>query len=80
MAKVGFELNRDGVRQLMHSAEMLSICTGYARSIAKNAGEGYEVDPYPHGKTRVNVGVKAASPKAVKDCLRNNTLLKAVHR
>lgn len=80
MAKVGFELNRDGVKQLLQSAEMLNICTEYARTVAKNAGEGYEIDPYPSGKTRVNVGVKAASPKAVKDCFQNNTLLKAVHR
>lgn len=80
MAKVKFELNREGVGELLRSAEMLGVCKQYAEQIKSRCGEGYIVDPYPGGKTRVNVAVKAESPKAVHDCLKNNTLLKAVHK
>ena len=79
MAKFQFELDEAGVRELLKSPEMLEVCKGLANDIVSRLGDGYEVDPFPGGKNRVNVGVRAASKKAFQDCLKNNTLLKAVH-
>ena len=75
--KFHFELDSDGVRQLLKSAEMRSVCQNHANRIAGRAGEGYEVDTYS-GRTRVNASVYAATDKAYRDNLKNNTLLKAV--
>lgn len=78
MAKVKFKLNRKGVRELLQSQEMLNLMTDYANGIQQRAGDGYEVTTYGPGKTRVNASVRAATRKAIKDTLENNTLLKAV--
>lgn len=78
MAKVlHVELNEAGVRELLQSSEMMSICKGHADRIAARAGSGYEVTTYT-GRTRVNASVHAATDKAARDNLKNNTLLKAV--
>lgn len=77
MAKVKFQLNRAGVRELLRSGEMMGICQEYAQGIQNRAGDGYEADTYI-GKNRVNAMVYAATQKAKRDNLENNTLLKAV--
>lgn len=77
MADFRVELNSDGVRELLQSSEMASICQSLAQGIAGRAGTGYEVSVYT-GKTRVNASVHAATEEAWKDNLKNNTLLKAV--
>lgn len=77
MGKVKIELNSEGVRELLKSSEMRSVCEGLANQIAKRAGDGYEVTTYT-GKTRVNASVHIATEKAMRDNLKNNTLLKAV--
>lgn len=72
-----FELNREGVRQLMQSSEMLDICLEHARATATAAGEGYEVSTHV-GRSRVNASVKAETAEARQDNYNNNTLLKAL--
>lgn len=71
------ELNREGVRELLRSAEMAAVCKCHADRIAARAGSGYEVTTYT-GKNRVNASVHAATEEAYRDNLKNNTLLKAV--
>jgi len=78
MAKVKFKMDRKGVRELLQSQEMLNVVTEYANGIQQRAGDGYEVTTYAPGKTRVNASVHAATRKAIRDTLENNTLLKAV--
>jgi 23S rRNA A2030 N6-methylase RlmJ len=74
-----FKLNRDGVRELMQSADAMGVVREYADQIRNRAGDGYEVSEYV-GKTRVNASVYAATEEARKDNLENNTLLRAVGR
>ena len=75
--KFTFELNPAGVRELLRSAEMKSVCQSHAQKIAARAGTGYEVDTYT-GSNRVNASVSTATAEAYRDNLKNNTLLKAV--
>lgn len=77
MANVKFELNRDGVMELMQSAEMMAVVKSYADRALGSLGSGYEVTTLV-GKTRVNAEVKAVTYKAKKDNLENNTILKAL--
>lgn len=72
-----FELNKAGVKELMQSAEMMSICKQYADSAQSRLGEGYEVTTHV-GKTRVNAQIAAATYQARKDNAKNNTILKAI--
>ena len=77
MAKVEIELNSEGVKELLQSAEMMAICQEHANAIAGRAGNGYGVSTYT-GRTRVNASVYCATEEAYRDNLKNNTLLKAV--
>lgn len=77
MAKFHIELNREGVRELLQSAEMMQICQSHAQAIANRAGNGYAVTTYT-GRTRVNASVAVVTEEAMRDNLKNNTLLKAV--
>lgn len=77
MAKLKFELNRDGVRNLLRSKEMMDICSEYANNALGRLGDGYEVSTYS-GKNRVNAEVYAETYAAKKENLKSNTILKAV--
>lgn len=77
MAKVKFELNRQGVRELMKSKEMMDICSEYANNALARLGDGYEVNTYS-GQNRVNAEVYAQSFAAKRENLKSNTILKAV--
>lgn len=77
MSKVRIKLNRAGVGQLLKSAEMQSVLSERATAIRQRAGAGYEQDVHV-GKTRANAMVKATTHKAMRDNMKNNTLLKAV--
>ena len=77
MSKVKFELNKSGVRDLLRSNEMMSVCVDYANKVQGRAGDGYEVSTYV-GANRVNASVSAATYEARKDNHENNTLLKAL--
>lgn len=74
---IKFELNQAGVRELMQSSEMMTICKGYADKARAQLGEGYKVDTYT-GKTRVNVSVSAQTYSARLENSENNSILKAV--
>lgn len=77
MDKYRIELNSEGVRELLQSGEMMAVCRSLADGIAGRAGTGYQVTTYT-GKTRVNASVMAVTEEAMRDNLKNNTLLKAV--
>lgn len=78
MAKhVEVELNRDGVRELMQSKEMLAICKGLAYDAAARCGSGFSVNTYK-GKTRVNAEVFAETHSARRENMKHNTILKAL--
>ena len=79
MSKMEFKLNRAGVRALMQSEEMQAVLTDDASGIQNRCGDGYVQDIYI-GKTRANAQITAKSFKAKRDNLKNNTLLKAVHK
>lgn len=68
-------LNREGVRQLLLSDEMMSACREAAAGIQNNYGKRTTLDEYK-GVNRVNVSVIADYGEASK----NNELLKAVHK
>ncbi len=77
MSKVKFELNRQGVAQLMKSGAMQSILKSEASSIKSKAGTGYQQDVYV-GKNRANARVWADTNDAIEDNSTRNTLLKSV--
>lgn len=77
MAKVKFQLNRSGVRELLKSSEMMSVCQKYANNALSRLGPGYEVTTYS-GKNRVNAEVAAVTYAARKENAENNSILKAV--
>lgn len=75
MAKMRFELNREGVAALMRSGEMQSVLVSHANGIRNRAGDGYDVHVGPR---RANVSVMTGTDAAARDNMDNNTLLKAV--
>lgn len=77
MAKVKFELNRNGVRELLRSPEMMAVCQDYANRALGSLGDGYEVSTMT-GRNRVNAEVRAETFAARKGNLENNTILKAL--
>ena len=72
--KVKVVLDREGVRQLLLSDEMMSICYEAAKGIQNNYEGHTMLDKYK-GQNRVNVSVIADYEEAST----NNELLKAVH-
>lgn len=77
MAKVKFELNREGVRDLLRSKEMMNVCQEYANNALGKLGDGYEVTTHT-GTNRVNAQVAAVTYAAKKENLSDNTIIKAV--
>lgn len=80
MSNLKFKLNSAGVRALLKSKEMSAVLNQIGDNILNKCGEnGYEKTLYI-GKNRANVSIKASTKKAIKDNLKNNTLLKAVQK
>lgn len=77
MSNYQFELNRDGVRQIMQSAEMKAVLEETAQHIASSAEGDYKVDTIT-GRRRANAEVSCADAKTYYENLKNNTLLKAM--
>ena len=73
--KVKIVLNREGVRELLLSDEMMAACKSAAQTIQNNYGKETRLDEY-RGQNRVNVSVVADYGEASN----NNDLLKAVHQ
>ena len=55
MANVTIELNSAGIRELLKSSEMASICESQAAKMTRATGMDYVSDVHV-GKTRVNAG------------------------
>ncbi len=70
-------LESDGIREMLKTPEMMAVCEEQASIIRQRVGEGYSINTHI-GRLRVNVEVTAETKEAVNDCLKNNTLLKAV--
>lgn len=77
MAEVKIELNREGVRALLRSPEMLSLCKGHADAARARLGTGYEVTTHT-GKSRVNAQIAAETSSARRENAEGNTILKAL--
>ena len=80
MAKVKFELNRAGVRELLKSTEMANIVSEAANRVAETASSGgrdYRMT-IRAGANRVSASVKAGDAAAYYSNLKHNTLLKAL--
>lgn len=72
--KIRVVLNREGVRELLRSSEMMNACKAAAETIRGNYGGSTELEEYV-GRNRVNVAVVAPMQEAQQ----NNDLLKAVY-
>lgn len=77
MSNFKVKLNSRGVRELLKSPEIAKACEEQAEAVAERAGDGYVVGQrsYPE---RTGYAVNAATDKAKRDNLKNNTLLKAL--
>lgn len=73
MANVRFELNKEGVRELLRSEEMQAILRDAAESVKAEYGAGAEVSVYV-GPNRANASVYQPANDFT------NNLLKAVGR
>jgi len=75
-----FVLNRKGVKELLLGDEMHTIINGLANEVKNNAGgDGYGAE-VRKGKNRVYSYIFADTPKTKRDNMKNNTLLKALHK
>ena len=72
-----FELNLEGLNELMKSPEMMQICKEYANNAQAKLGDGYEVKTYTLNYVSA-AKVQATTYKARKDNAKNNTILKAL--
>ena len=77
MANVNFELNMQGLNEIMKSQEMQECLKQAGQAVAQRAGEGFEVDVHNADYTAVCY-VDAKSQEAVRECYEDNTLLKAL--
>ena len=77
MSNIKIELNSNGVKELLRSSEMMSVCEQYANRALGKLGEGYVVTTMT-GKNRVNASIYAESHEAKKENSENNTILKAL--
>lgn len=77
MAKVTIQLNSEGVREMLRSEEMKTICEELANKAQGKLGDGYTVTSMT-GKNRVNASIFAESYEAKRENMENNTILKAL--
>lgn len=75
--RVKFVLNRNGVKELMQSPQMMQVCQNYANKALGSLGDGYVVTTRT-GKTRVNAEIAASTAEARRENSENNTILKAL--
>lgn len=77
MPNFRFELDREGVRELLQSKEMQEVLNAEAKNVLGRLPSGYGSTP---GATeqRAKVTVGTRTKKAAADNKKNNTLLKAV--
>lgn len=70
-------LNTSGVRELLRSNEMMTICEEQANHALNKLGPGYEVTTHI-GRRRVNASIGTATYEAMRDNSQNNSILKAL--
>ena len=79
MAKVKFELNREGVRELLLCEEMKAILEDYGNAALNRCDQGYDYKlDVGAGKKRLHANIKAGDIKAYRHNLKSNTLIKAL--
>lgn len=74
---IRFELNKQGVRELLQSQKMQDVLEYYAEEKAKEAGDGYTTDVHV-GKNRAYANIYPDTKEAYFDNLDNNTLEKVI--
>lgn len=79
MQKIKFDLNSNGIRELLKSAEIADYVKSTADERASGCGNGYETDSKVLSG-RVVSSIFTATAEAENDNFKNNTLLKAVGR
>ncbi len=77
MSKYEFKLNTQGVRELLKSGAVQSMCSEYASQTLNACGDGYE-SKTQIGKNRASAVIYPATPHAHYSNLKHNTLLKAL--
>lgn len=77
MSQNRFELNREGVRELLRSSEVEAVLLAEANIRASALGSGYSVNSLI-GRNRVNVRIVAESKEAQAENLAENTLLQSI--
>lgn len=78
MADFKLKLNNAGFRALRTSPEVVDFNRKQAESLAARCGPGYEVAESP-SKNRSRFVVFPATPEAIADNARNNTLIRQLH-
>lgn len=71
------KLNSRGVREMLKSADVQAQLDQAAERMAESAGPGYEGGPHPW-TTRGRASVITATPAAVRDNSRNQTLARVL--
>lgn len=77
MSKFKFELNRDGVKELLKGAEMKGILMDCAERVRDTAGDEYAIEQVT-GANRSWMTIRPDTPHAYYSNLKHNTLLKAL--
>lgn len=77
MSNIRVELNSEGVREFLHSPELVGLLKGYADDAAAQLGEGFAADTFNAG-TRSIASVYTDTDEARQKNLENNSILKAV--
>lgn len=72
-----FKLNREGVRELLMSAEMQAVVSDYANAVQGRAGDGFTAD-VKVGKRRCYANIAPSTYAAYVENNEHNTLLKAI--
>lgn len=77
MAKYKVVINKQGIKDLMRSAEINNICSACADRVVSSAGEGFEKRLYV-GDNRLSYTIVPTSIEASKKNLKHNILAKAL--
>lgn len=77
MSNIRVELNHDGIRAFLRSAETGKLVSSYAERAAERLGEGYKSDEKLMS-TRAIASVYTDTDEARRANLQDNSLLKAV--
>lgn len=76
--KVEIEMNRSGMNELLHSAEIEAALASAANKVQSRAGSNFGVTPV-RMPSRSIVRVSAINRAGVKENLDGNVLLKSLH-